>query len=154
MSSQFTVAEIELARLGLAALSRRDLDVRRRRPRAWLHRAGCARELRRAILDRGRCTGRGDRNGTSRGLLPLGKQLTGDPRCRLFNGDFFALSHSHGRLRCRRAPPLLRCGAGGTSITRRGILLHPSHGALYQPEGIARLARHLHPGGVFRALVE
>ena len=28
------------------------------------------------------------------GLLPLGKELTGDPRCRLVNGDFFAMSHS------------------------------------------------------------
>ena len=28
-------------------------------------------------------------------------------------------------------------------------LLHPRHAALYQPEGLARLASHLHPGGVF-----
>ena len=28
-------------------------------------------------------------------------------------------------------------------------LLHPRHAALYQPEGLARLAAHLHPGGVF-----
>ena len=26
------------------------------------------------------------------GLLPLGKELTGDPRCRLVHGDFFAMS--------------------------------------------------------------
>ena len=28
-------------------------------------------------------------------------------------------------------------------------LLHPRHAALYEPEGLARLADHLNPGGVF-----
>jgi hypothetical protein len=28
-------------------------------------------------------------------------------------------------------------------------LLHPRHAALYEPEGLARLAGHLQPGGVF-----
>jgi hypothetical protein len=28
-------------------------------------------------------------------------------------------------------------------------LLHPRHAALYEPEGLAGLAGHLHPGGVF-----
>ena len=28
-------------------------------------------------------------------------------------------------------------------------LLHPRHAALYAPAGLARLAAHLHPGGVF-----
>jgi len=28
-------------------------------------------------------------------------------------------------------------------------LLHPRHAALYEPEGLARLAGHLRPGGVF-----
>ena len=28
-------------------------------------------------------------------------------------------------------------------------LLHSRHAALYTPEGLARLAAHLHPGGVF-----
>jgi hypothetical protein len=28
-------------------------------------------------------------------------------------------------------------------------VLHPRHAALYEPEGLARLAGHLHPGGVF-----
>ena len=47
------------------------------------------------------------------GLLPLGKQLTGDPRCRLVNGDFFAMSHSADGFDSRCARPPLRCGAGG-----------------------------------------
>jgi hypothetical protein len=28
-------------------------------------------------------------------------------------------------------------------------LLHPDHAALYRPEGLRKLAGHLHPGGVF-----
>jgi cation transport regulator ChaC len=28
-------------------------------------------------------------------------------------------------------------------------LLHPGHRAYYEPDGLTRLARHLHPGGVF-----
>jgi spermidine synthase len=28
-------------------------------------------------------------------------------------------------------------------------LLHPNHAALYRPEGLRKLAGHLHPGGVF-----
>ena len=46
------------------------------------------------------------------GLLPLGKQLTDDPRCRLVHGDFFAMSHSADGFDPRRAAPPLRCGAG------------------------------------------
>ena len=42
MSSQFTVAEIELARLALARLSGSASASRRRRARAGLHRAGRA----------------------------------------------------------------------------------------------------------------
>ena len=31
-----------------------------------------------------------------RGLVPLGAQLTSDPRCELLQGDFFALVNSGG----------------------------------------------------------
>src|ERR1700732_2201316 len=95
MSSAFTVAEIELARLGLAALARGDLDV-----------VVCGLAFgytAQAVLE--------NRNVRSltvvdalaeviewhqQGLLPLGKQLRDDPRCRFVNGDFFAMSHSAG----------------------------------------------------------
>ncbi len=84
------------------------------------------------------------------GLLPLGKQLTGDPRCRLVHGDFFAMSHSAGRFRFRicRAAASMRCW--WISITRPRNLLHPRHAALYQPEGLgAAWPRICNPGGVF-----
>ncbi len=82
------------------------------------------------------------------GMLPLGKQLTGDPRCRLVNGDFFAMSHSaDGFDSCT---PGRRFDAVLVDIDHSPRnLLHPRHAALYQPKGLARLAAHLHPGGVF-----
>ena len=82
------------------------------------------------------------------GLLPLGKQLTGDPRCRLVNGDFFAMSSSAEGFDPRS--PGRRFDAVLVDIDHSPRkLLHPRHAALYEPEGLARLADHLHPGGVF-----
>ena len=82
------------------------------------------------------------------GLLPLGKELTGDPRCRFVNGDFFAMSSSvegfDHRSQGRRFDAVL---VDIDHSPRK--LLHPRHAALYEPEGLARLAGHLNPGGVF-----
>lgn len=147
MSSQFTAAEIELARLGLAALGRPDLDV-------VVGGLGLGYTAR-AVLE----------NPTVRsmivvdalaeviewheqGLLPLGRELTGDPRCRLVNGDFFAMSSSlegyDPRSDCRRFDAVL---VDIDHSPRK--LLHPRHATLYEPDGLARLAGHLRPGGVF-----
>jgi spermidine synthase len=82
------------------------------------------------------------------GLLPLGKQLTGDPRCRLVNGDFFAMSHSPEGFDA--SAPGRRFDAVLVDIDHSPTnLLHPRHAALYQPEGLQRLAAHLKSGGVF-----
>jgi len=83
-----------------------------------------------------------------KGLLPTAKQLTGDPRCRLLHGDFFAMSHSADGF--DPDGPGRRFDAVLVDIDHSPTnLLHPSHAALYHPEGLARLASHLHPGGVF-----
>ena len=147
MSSAFTVAEIELARLGLAALARGDLDVvvgglgLGYTAQAVLENAG-VRSL--IVVDALAEV----IEWHQQGLLPLGKQLTGDPRCRFINGDFFAMSdsaagfdpHSPGR----------RFDAVLVDIDHSPKnLLHPRHAALYRPEGLATLAGHLNPGGVF-----
>ena len=111
MSSLFTVAEIELARLGLAALARADLDVvvgglgLGYTAQAVLENPG-VRSL--IVVDALAEV----IEWHEQGLLPLGKQLTGDPRCRLVNGDFFAMSHSAEGFDPRCAGPPLRCGAG------------------------------------------
>jgi spermidine synthase len=82
------------------------------------------------------------------GLLPLGRELTADPRCRLVNGDFFAMSSSVEGF--DHLSPGRRFDAVLVDIDHSPRkLLHPRHAALYEPEGLARLAGHLHPGGVF-----
>jgi spermidine synthase len=147
MSSQFTVAEIELARLGLAALSRQNLDV-------VVGGLGLGYTAQ-AVLENSAVRSLIVVDALAeviewheQGLLPLGKKLTGDPRCRLFHGDFFAMSHSTDGFDA--GAPGRRFDALLVDIDHSPRkLLHPRHAALYQPEGIARLAGHLHPGGVF-----
>jgi spermidine synthase len=147
MSSAFTVAEIALARLGLAALQRTDLDV-------VVGGLGLGYTAR-AVLENRRVRSLIVVDALAeviewhqQGLLPLGKQLTGDPRCRFVNGDFFAMSHS--AVGYDPHTPGRRFDAVLVDIDHSPRnLLHPRHGALYEPEGLARLAQHLHPGGIF-----
>jgi len=147
MSSAFTVAEIELARLGLAALARPDLDV----VVGGLglgYTAVAALEnpqLRSLIVVDALAE---VIEWHEQGLLPLGQQLTADPRCRLVHGDFFAMSDSPDGFDSRT--PGRRFDAVLVDIDHSPTnLLHPRHAALYTPEGLARLVAHLNPGGVF-----
>jgi spermidine synthase len=147
MSSQFTVAEIELARLGLAALQRTDLDVvvgglgLGYTAQAVLENPG-VRSL--VVVDALAEV----IEWHEQGLLPVAKQLTSDPRCRLVHGDFFAMSDSADGFDSRT--PGRRFDAVLVDIDHSPRnLLHPRHAALYGPEGLARLAGHLHPLGVF-----
>ena len=147
MSSLFTVAEIELARLGLAALQRTDLDVvvgglgLGYTASAVLENSG-VRSL--VVVD-----ALADViEWHQQGLLPLGQQLTSDPRCRLVHGDFFALSHSTTGFDSDQPGRRFDAVLVDIDYSPRN-LLHPRHAALYQPEGLARLSKHLNPGGVF-----
>jgi len=112
MSSQFTVAEIELARLGLAALARADIDV-------VVGGLGLGYTAQ-AVLENSQLRSLVVVDALAeviewhqQGLLPLGKSLTDDPRCRFVHGDFFAMADAADGLRSRCARPPLRCGAGG-----------------------------------------
>jgi hypothetical protein len=147
MSSRFTVAEIALARLGLAAVARGDLDV-------VVGGLGLGYTAQ-AVLE--------NQNVKSlivvdalteviewheQGLLPLGAGLTGDPRCRLVHGDFFAMSPSTEGFDPQA--PRRRFDAVLVDIDHSPQkLLHPRHAALYDSQGLAGLAHHLRPGGVF-----
>jgi spermidine synthase len=147
MSSAFTVAEIELARLGLASLARTDLDVvvgglglgytaLAALENPQLRSLVVVDALAEVI------------EWHEQGLLPLGKQLTADPRCRLVHGDFFAMSDSPDGFDLRT--PGRRFDAVLVDIDHSPTnLLHPRHAALYTAEGLKRLAAHLNPGGVF-----
>ncbi len=80
-----------------------------------------------------------------RGLVPLGAQLTADPRCTLLAGDFFALAQSPaGFVAGRRFHAVL---LDIDHSPRR--LLHAGNATFYTPAGLTALAAHLHPGGVF-----
>jgi spermidine synthase len=147
MSSLFTVAEIALARLGLAALQRPDLDV-------VVGGLGLGYTAQ-AVLEDSRVRSLVVVDALAeviewhqRGLLPLGENLTADPRCRFVNGDFFAMSHSADGLDPQT--PARRFDAVLVDIDHSPAnLLHPAHAILYTPEGLRRLADHLHPRGVF-----
>src|SRR5690606_21167261 len=91
MSSLFTAAEVELARIALAHAPDRPLDV-------VVGGLGLGYTAA-AVLDDDRVARLDVIDALSpvidwhrAGLVPLGPRLTGDPRCRLVHGDFFALS--------------------------------------------------------------
>jgi len=147
MSSQFTLAEIELARLGLAALERADLDV-------VVGGLGLGYTAR-AVLDNSRVRSLVVVDALAeviewheQGLLPLGKELTADPRCRFVHGDFFAMSVSAEGFDVNSKARQFDAVLVDIDHSPRK-LLHPRHAALYEQQGLARLAAHLRPGGIF-----
>lgn len=82
------------------------------------------------------------------GLVPLGARLAADPRCRLAQGDFFALSASRSGFDAGRPGRKFHAILADIDHSPRDVL-HPAHAAFYTPAGLRALAAHLHPGGVF-----
>lgn len=148
MSSLFTVAEIEMARLALAELTGTDLRVAvgglglGYTAQTVLKNEAVGSlvvvEALAEVIDWHR-----------QELIPAGRDLVQDPRCRLEHGDFFAAVGAGSG----PAPDL------GTAPFHAVIVdidhsprhvLHPGHAALYTEGGLRRLAeRLLLPGGVF-----
>jgi len=83
-----------------------------------------------------------------RGLVPLGAGLAADPRCRLVQGDFFALAADPGGLDPEAPGRRFHAVLLDVDHSPRHVL-HPRHAALYRPEGLRALAARLYPGGVF-----
>ena len=147
MSSLFTVAEVEVAKLALADLAGTDLDVavgglglgytaltvlEDSRVRSLI-----VVEALGAVID-----------WHERALVPAGAVLTADPRCRFVLGDFMAMSNAGPGLDPQT--PGRRFDAIIVDIDHSpSHLLHPSHAAFYTPSGLRQLAGHLRPGGVF-----
>ena len=145
MSSAFTAAEEELARLALAALGDGPADVvvgglglgctavtalADERVRA-LHVVDAFE----AVVDWHR-----------RRLLPASSALVDDARCRLVVGDFFA---GPADPTAWGLDPGARVHAVLLDVDHSPRhLLHPDHAPFYAPAGLARLASRLHPGGV------
>lgn len=145
MSSLFTVAEEALADLGLAALEGDGLDV-------VVGGLGLGYTAA-TVLDDPRVRSLsviealGEVVGWHRdGRLPVSEVLTADPRCRLWEADFFALVAGDGFGPDMPGP----CDAVLLDIdhTPRNVL-HPSHSPFYEVRGLRRLSALLHPGGVF-----
>lgn len=147
MSSLFTVAEVELARLGLADVPGTGLDV-------VVGGLGLGYTAR-AVLEDPRVASLlvvealGDViEWHERELLPETAGLASDQRTRLREGDFFALAR--GDVGFDPAAPGRRFDAVLVDIdhTPRHVL-HPSHAAFYTTAGLRDMARYLRPGGVF-----
>ncbi|TDC70226.1 spermidine synthase [Actinomadura sp. GC306] len=140
MSSLWTDGEVELARLGLAATAGDGLDVLvgglglgytagavLDDPRV---RSLIVVETLTEVIEWHRAK-----------LVPLGERLSGDDRCRLVHGDFFAMAATEPETRFHAV--LLDIDHSPRHV------LNPAHEAFYRPESLGRLAGRLHPGGVF-----
>ncbi|GMQ83791.1 MAG: spermidine synthase [Gammaproteobacteria bacterium] len=148
MSSLFTKAEIQLARLGLAELEGTDLDIvigglglgytavtALENPSV---RSLMVVEVMQPVIDWHR-----------RGLVPLGKELVSDPRCTLVHADFFEIASSSS-MGFDRSDVNQRVHAVLLDIDHSpSHWLNPGNGAFYTAQGLRKLAEKLHPGGVF-----
>jgi spermidine synthase len=83
------------------------------------------------------------------GLIPVGRELSADPRCRLLHGDFFTMANSAEGGLDPTAPGRLFDAVLVDIDHAPDNLLHPSHAVLYTAAGLQRLSDQLKPGGVF-----
>lgn len=146
MSSLFTTGEEETARLGLAATPGDELDV-------VVGGLGLGYTARATLADtRVRSLhvveALAEVIGWHRDhLVPLGAELTADPRCELVHDDFFAMVADG-----------IRFGADGPTVFDAILVdidhtpswhLDDSHAGFYSPAGLGRLVDQIRPGGAF-----
>jgi spermidine synthase len=146
MSSLFTAAEVQLARLALPEVTAPVLDV----------------VVGGLGLGYTACAVLGDPRVRSvhvvealaevidwheRDLLPASDAIVTDPRCRIVRGDFFAMIAASAPFG-PEAPERVHAVLVDIDHTPRH-LLHPSHATFYSPEGLRRLAERLEHGGVY-----
>jgi spermidine synthase len=146
MSSLFTASEIALARLCLAGLGEGPLDVvvgglgLGYTAQAALEHGNVGSlivvEMLQPVID-----------WHAQDLLPLDPPLSADPRCRVVQGDFFALAASPKGFDADM--PGRRFHAILIDIDHApDRLLDARSDGFYTTRGLTRLAAHLHPGGV------
>ena len=148
MSSLFTHAEIQLARLGLAALEDAGLDIvvgglglgytavaALEDPSV---RSLMVIEVMEPVIDWHR-----------RGLVPLGKELVADSRCTLVHADFFEVASSSGSGFDRATPTRLVHAVLLDIDHSPSHWLNPGNSAFYTAQGLRNLADKLYPGGIF-----
>ena len=83
-----------------------------------------------------------------RALVPLGAQLTGDPRCRMVQADFFARALSEEGFDATQPGKQFHAVLLDIDHSPRH-LLHPENARFYEPAGLRALTAHLLPGGAF-----
>ena len=148
MTSLFHEAESQLASMGLAALNRDPLDV-------VVGGLGLGYTAAEALKDR-RVESlvvvdflEAVLGWHQTGLVPLGRTLMDDERCRMVQADFFALSRDVTKSFDPDHPAkrhdviLLDIDHTPTHV------LSQTNTHFYTEEGLGELARHLKPGGVF-----
>lgn len=151
MSSLFTVSEVALARLGLAAAPDPAHGTGLEVLVGGLGLGWTAR----TVLEDDRVAALVVVDALAevidwheRHLLPGSVELTDDPRTRLVLGDFFAMARDETGLDPDR--PGRRFHAVLVDIDHTpDHVLHPSHADFYSPDGLRAVTRSLHPGGVF-----
>ena len=147
MSSIITDSEIALANLGVAACTGDQLDIAvgglglGYTAQAVLAHSNVSALL---VIDYLQAVIDWHQNG----LIPLGPELAGDPRCTFTQGDFFALLNSSQGL-----------DPAHTGRKFDAILVDIDHSpealldgrsdSFYTPAGFTRLAAHLKPDGIF-----
>ena len=147
MSSLFTEAEIQLARLGLGSLEGVGWDVvigglglgytavaALENPSV---RSLMVVEVMEPAID-WHC----------RGLVPLGEKLVADSRCTLVHADFFELASATGGFNPAAPTRLMHAVLLDIDHTPNHWL-NPGNSAFYTAKGLRSLADKLHPGGVF-----
>jgi spermidine synthase len=148
MSSAFTAAEIALADIGLSSLQQEGLDVvvgglgLGYTAQAAL---ACSRVKSLIVIDALPEV----IEWHQAGLIPVGRELSADPRCRLVQGDFFTMATSADGGLDPALPGRLFDAVLVDIDHAPDNLLHPSHAVLYTAAGLQRLSAHLKPGGVF-----
>jgi spermidine synthase len=148
MSSLFTSAEIQLARLGLAALEGTGWDIvvgglglgytavaALEDPSV---RSLTVVEVMEPVIDWHR-----------RGVVPNGKTLVSDRRCTLVHADFFEVASSPGGGFDRAAPTRLVHAVLLDIDHSPSHWLNPENSAFYTVPGLRNLTDKLHPGGIF-----
>ncbi|WP_307849602.1 spermidine synthase [Qaidamihabitans albus] len=147
MSSLFTVAEVEMARLALA-------EVAEPAPEVAVGGLGLGYTAQTVLENPDVASlvvieALGEViEWHERGLIPAGAKLTPDARCRLVHGDFFALLRSPAGLDPAATGRRFHAIIVDIDHSPRHVL-HPGHAEFYEPAGLRRLAGFLHPGGVF-----
>jgi len=149
MSSLFTESEEELGRMGVAAVEEQGRKVDVVVGGLGLGYTAAAVlgsdavgslvvvELFRAVID-----------WHERGVVPIGRRVSGDPRCRLVHDDFFARAASDEGL--DPEVPRRRWDAILVDIDHSPEeLLDPDNAGFYEPAGLEKVRAQLHEGGVF-----